>query len=125
MMRACDVNRNLKNWLAWSYNDYKMPENEAKTCTDALENYIWHSVEKEGLPTEDGWYVFKQWLHVFKKLLKEDSTHCYYICDRVIDGKLSEYANHELNTSEWRKIVDEPNSWPEEVNKGGKENGEN
>lgn len=107
MMRACDIHTNLKNWPAWGYMPYMLNKKEAEACTDALENYIWHSVKKEGLPTKDGWYVFKQWL-------KEDSTHCYYICDRVIDGKLSEYANHELYTSEWRKIVDEPNSWLEE-----------
>lgn len=58
-MRACDVLCNLKNWTSWDYKAYKLQENEAAPVMKALDNYIWHDVETEGMPKDEGWYLFR------------------------------------------------------------------
>lgn len=86
-VRAFDVLCNLKNWTSWDYKAYKLQENEAHACKKALENYIWHDVEKEGMPKEEGWYLFKT------------SINTYIV----------EYCPSNINAEvvSWRKIVDD------------------
>ena len=104
-MRAVDVNSNLKNWPAWDYKDYRLSEKEAKPCTDALDNYIWHSVEKQGMPTEDGWYLFKC------KHNDDEYYKSYY------HAPLDMYSaiTFKNDITHWRKIVDNENAYMEET----------
>lgn len=86
-MRAFDVLCNLKNWGSWDYKAYKLQENEAYSCIKALENYIWHNVDQEGMPKEDGWYLFKTSINTY--------IANYYP------------SNIDAEVISWRKIVDE------------------
>ena len=58
-IRPHDTLSNLKNWPAYDYKDYRLNKDESDNCIAALENYIWHDVKKEGMPKEDGNYLFK------------------------------------------------------------------
>ena len=99
-MRAVDVNSNLKNWPAWDYKDYRLNEKEAKACTDALDNYIWHSVEKQGMPTEPGTY-----------LMKDDEG--YYTTLIMFGDDRDNFIANDYKY--WRKIVDNENAYMEET----------
>lgn len=90
-MRAFDVLCNLKNWGSWDYKAYKLQENEAYSCIKALENYIWHNVDQEGMPKEDGWYLFKTSTG-YKSL--------------YFDLKIANLAKYN-DIVKWRKIVDD------------------
>ena len=106
-MRAVDVNSNLKNWPAWDYKDYRLSEKEAKPCTDALDNYIWHSVEKQGMPTEEGWYLFKAIDHSNNVY---SYSNVYYTSFYYTQG-----STHITGITHWRKIVDNENAYMEET----------
>lgn len=86
-MRPFDVLCNLKNWTSWDYKAYKLQENEAHACKKALENYVWHMVDQEGMPKEEGWYLFKT----------------------SINNYIAEYypSNFMTTVIAWRKIIDE------------------
>ena len=56
-MRTTDVYNNLKNYSCWDYKNYRLTKDEADKCVDALRCAIWHEVELEGLPKEDGLYI--------------------------------------------------------------------
>jgi len=99
-MRAVDVNSNFKNWPAWDYKDYRLGQKEAKACTDALDNYIWYDVEKQGMPKEDGWYLFKAIDHYSNVYY----TSFYYTQDSI----------YPTDITHWRKIVDNENAYMEE-----------
>lgn len=101
-MRAVDVNSNLKNWPAWDYKDYRLSEKEAKPCTDALDNYIWHSVEKQGMPTEPGTYLMKDY---------DD----YYSTFIVFGDVRDKYIKDDYKYKYWRKIIDNENAYMEET----------
>lgn len=96
-MRPFDVLCNLKNWTSWDYKAYKLSEDESKPCIKALENYIWHSVEKQGMPSEDGWYLFKC------KHNGDEYFGSYYHSQR--DPKHAITFMNDI--THWRKIIDE------------------
>lgn len=105
-MRAVDVLTNLKNWPAYDYKAYKLDKHEADPCINALENYIWHEVEKEGMPKEDGFYLFKTKKKDLDDQIFYGYTAMYYIKDRV---RLAE----RNDIIAWRKIVDEKDAYYE------------
>ena len=130
-MRAVDINSNLKNWPAWDYKDYRLNEKEAKACTDALDNYIWHSVEKQGMPSENGYYLFKVEYHGhgsipvdeinsmdLDELIERSNLYCYFASPYIHDDQDS--FKHEIEDmcegklTHWRKIIDNKNAYMEE-----------
>lgn len=102
-MRAVDVNSNLKNWPAWEYKDYRLGQKEAKCCTDALDNYIWHSVDKQGMPSKPGTYLMKDY---------EDYYSTFIIFGDYRDDDIDEFTSE---FKYWRKIIDNENSYMEEM----------
>ena len=92
-MRAVDVLTNIKNWPAYDYKAYKLDKHEANPCMNALENYIWHDVEKEGLPKEDGFYLFKTSINTY--------IAAYYP------------SNFMTEVIAWRNIIDEKDAYYE------------
>lgn len=114
-MRAVDVNSNLKNWPAWDYKDYRLNEKEAKPCTDALDNYIWHSVEKQGMPKEAGFYLFKVEDFVIDDDNKDHMLHYRYVATDYITNTKDLYWTAEITITHWRKIVDNENAYMEET----------
>ena len=105
-MRAVDVLTNLKNWPAYDYKAYKLDKHEANPCINALENYIWHDVEKEGMPKEDGFYLFKTKKNDLDNQPFYDYTAMYYIKNRV---RLAERSD----IIAWRNIIDEKDAYYE------------
>lgn len=109
-MRAVDVLTNLKNWPAYDYKAYKLDKHEADPCINALENYIWHEVEREGWPKENGFFLFK--VH-FKNDDPKLSQYCFKHLP-LFQKDLSEYFDeHTLVATHWRKIVDEEDAYYE------------
>ena len=108
-MRAVDVLTNIKNWPAYDYKAYKLDEHESKPCINALENYIWHNVEREGWPKEGGAYLFKT-KHV-------DGLFPDYILKHVSLSNFDYFKNaadeYEIIITHWRKIVDEEDAYYE------------
>lgn len=105
-MRAVDVLTNLKNWPAYDYKAYKLDKNEASPCINALENYIWHEVEKEGMPKEDGFYLLKTKKRDLDDQIFYDYTAMYYIKARV-------HLAERNDIIAWRKIIDERDAYYE------------
>lgn len=105
-MRAVDVLTNLKGWPAYDYKAYKLDEHESKPCINALENYIWHEVEKEGLPKEDGFYLFKTKKNDLDNQTFYDYTVMYYIKNRF-------HLSERYDIIAWRKIIDEKDAYYE------------
>lgn len=99
-IRPHDTLSNLKNWPAYDYKDYRLNKDEADNCIAALENYIWHNVKKEGMPKEDGCYLFK--------FFNPDDSDPHYIFDtsNVKNGILRMSDALECYAISWRKIVD-------------------
>lgn len=108
-IRPHDTLSNLKNWPAYDYKDYRLNKDEANNCIAALENYIWHDVKKEGMPKEDGNYLFK--------LVSPDpaeiapytinrETDYIFIVSHVTKGDLGICAALQQHTISWRKIID-------------------
>ncbi len=131
-MRAVDVNSNLKNWPAWNYKDYRLNEKEAKACTDALDNYIWHSVEKQGMPDKNDWYIFKieydgQGTVPIDKIndmtpeeLIQSSILYRYWVSPYTTTHMEDLKNEVENLcggkiTHWRRIIDNENSYMEET----------
>lgn len=56
-MRTADVYSNLKNYSCWDYKNYRLTKDEAAKCVEALRCAVWHPVEFEGLPKEEGSYL--------------------------------------------------------------------
>lgn len=56
-MRTADVYSNLKNYSCWDYKNYRLTKDEADKCVEALRCAVWHPVELEGLPKEEGSYL--------------------------------------------------------------------
>ncbi len=106
-MRAVDVLTNIKNWPAYDYKAYKLDKHEANPCMNALENYIWHDVEKEGLPKEDGFYLFKCKNNGYG--IDEYYKSYYYSIHHDPDSMVS-FKN---DITHWRKIVDEKDAYYE------------
>ncbi len=109
-MRAVDVRSNIKNWSAYDYKAYRLDKGEADCCTNALDNYIWHNVEKEGMPTEPGRYLYKVNLY--------DNGYSYWsghVQDNGIEAIVvnNEDANFEYTITHWRKIIDNDNAYME------------
>jgi len=99
-VRPHDTLSNLKNWPAYDYKDYRLNKDESDNCIAALENYIWHDVKKEGMPKEDGNYLFK--------LISQDDTEPNYIfvvsqAKEATLGMSNPLLPHIIS---WRKIVD-------------------
>ena len=131
-MRAVDVNSNLKNWPAWEYKDYRLGQKEAKACTDALDNYIWHSVEKQGMPDKNDWYIFKieydghGTVPIDKiddmtpeELIQSSKLYRYFVSP-YMTTHMEELKNEVENLCEgkithWRKIIDNENAYMEEM----------
>ena len=105
-MRAVDVLTNLKNWPAYDYKAYKLDKNEANPCINALENYIWHEVEKEGMPKEDGFYLFKTKKKDLDDQIFYGYTALYYI-------KYTVRLVEKIDAIAWRKIIDEEDAYYE------------
>ena len=105
-MRAVDVLTNLRNWPAYDYKAYKLDKHEADPCINALENYIWHDVEKEGMPKEDGFYLFKTMKNDLDNQTFYGYTAMYYIKDRI-------HLAERNDIIAWRNIIDEKDAYYE------------
>lgn len=57
-IRTVDVYNNLKNYSCWDYKNYRLTEEEANKCVEALRCATWHPIESEGMPKESGNYLF-------------------------------------------------------------------
>lgn len=85
-MRPFDVLCNLKNWTSWDYKAYKLSEEESKPCIKALESYIWHPVNREGLPKKEGTYLVAT-IHGLNILEVDSGDMHYYLIDDVTPVK--------------------------------------
>ena len=106
-MRAVDTLTNVKNWPAYDYKAYRLDKDEAQCCTDALENYIWHDVKKEGMPNKSGSYLYKVKLsndrYSYWSGYVENGVEAIAINDNDV--------NFEYEITHWRKIIDNDNAY--------------
>jgi len=100
-IRPVDVLCNVKNWSSWDFSAYKLQKNEADTVKKALENYIWHEKELEGLPKEPGYYICK-----VKGTEIDECSMVMVKCTDDPDYFLNPIATIGNNVIAWRKVIE-------------------
>lgn len=88
-MRTADVYSNLKNYSCWDYKNYRLTKDEADKCVEALRCAVWHPVELEGLPKQEGSYLCTvKWSCPIALLIVELKDNLYSTLGGYIDRSI-------------------------------------